>query len=780
MRGIKVYHLRLQVADFLEAPLTAWACLLALSLHPGEDKSPKPKKKGKGKHKVAEVLSATLPVWSQLDDLSEAVVAAVMSSSAALLAPLCTRLRTAPSQHHASVILGALTSKPEPKPVDVVLENTSLTALPDSADFEVPGLLQGLQASWQDLSACDPTCEALGDITWLHLTLPESEELPTTPAVNAAAAAVLRGCTALRDLTITGSHYYNQPTAATAVFQELTALQALDTLRIELVVVSFTADRCAVLWTALLQLPGLRVLHLPCCGQASGSESAAAILHKIQMLAWNCACLPSLEHLCLPELVRCHGRERETFSRLQFTPLYLPRLRSATLSTSAFLPDASRALLAGCSDLRSLRIHGHRTCAPPADIPSLTAALAGLEANSLRMLVIEETGMYASEDEAAALGAAIAAQTALTALRLFKPLNRRSWESGGAITAHIVPPLLACTALQWLQLDLLNSSRGDDWDASSTGAQALSSLAQLPRLTHLELVLGAVTVPLVAQLLHYPALGTLSLRLPSWFKEALLLRSITVSDIIPWRDREAGPGLRSAWDAQQSEASPENLSTDESDVLAALQRAGSLAVEVQPVPWGDAPAVEHALLQLPQLRDLKLQGFLNPDLGAADQLPTLSASLTALDVSGISIRVRECSVTSLAKRRTEAAHDLSAALAALLQTAALPHLRRLDASLGHLDAVDVDAIASAAARLPALSHLILHARTSEGWECCNTCGCEHHLLAKGTFGDVGAAVLAQRLPACAALERLDVAGQHCSAAALAQLQRALPAVFIEH
>ena len=769
----------MQVADFLEAPLTAWACLLALSLHPDEDNSSKQKGRSKGKFKVTEDLSITSPVWSQLDDVSEAVVAAVMSSSAAQLVPLCTRLRTAPPQHHASVIIGALTSKLQPKSADVVhvcwRENISLTALPDSGHLQVPGLAQGVQASWQDLAVFDPTCEALGDITWLHLTLSDDEELPTTPAVNAAAAAVLRGCTALRDLTlssgvtVTGKFFKKQPTAATAVFQELTALQALDTLRINLDV---AAGQYAVLWTALLQLPDLRVLDLPyySCGEACDGKTATAVLNKIQMLA----CLPSLEHLCLVEPVKYHGRELDIYRQLQYTPLYLPQLRSATVSTSALLPDTARALLAGCSDLRSLRIHGHQMNCQPA---TLAAALAGLQADSLRTLAIEVPEMRASVEEASALGAAIAAHTALTALRLLMPRLR-----GGVITAHVVPPLLGCTALQWLQLDLLspNGSRTEDWDAS--GARVLSSLAQLPRLTHLELVLNAVTVPLAAQLLHYPALGTLSLRLPSWIKATPLLRSITVSDIIPWRDRD-GPSLRSAWNAQQSGGSPVHLSTEESDALAALQWAGSLAVEVQLVPtgsWGDAPAVERALLQLPKMSDLRVQGFLNPDLGAADQLPTLSASLTALDVSGISIRVRPSGEESVAKRRTKAAHDLSAALAALLQTAALPHLRRLDASLGHLDAVDVDAVASAAARLPALSHLILHARTSEGWECCETCYCQRYRLAKGTFGDAGAAVLAQRLPACAALERLDVAGQHCSAAALAQLQRALPAVFLEH
>ena len=188
--------------------------------------------------------------------------------------------------------------------------------------------------------------------------------------------------------------------------------------------------------------------------------------------------------------------------------------------------------------------------------------------------------------------------------------------------------------------------------------------------------------------------------------------------------------------------------------------------------------MNRALLQLPQLRDLAVCGVLDDRRAAALQLPALSASLTALDFSGLVIRVREGGVGTVAVRCTVHAHALSAAVAALLQTAALPRLQQLDASLGHLDAVDVDAIASAAARLPALSHLVLRARSPEEWQFCAPH--ELHLFADCAFGDAGAAVLARRLPACAALRRLDVARQRCSAAALAQLQRALPAVVIEH
>ena len=167
-----------------------------------------------------------------------------------------------------------------------------------------------------------------------------------------------------------------------------------------------------------------------------------------------------------------------------------------------------------------------------------------------------------------------------------------------------------------------------------------------------------------------------------------------------------------------------------------------------------------ALPQLTQLHELCLRGSVLHTAAVPALLHALPQNLLHLDLS-LAEAVCDCDQHCEAVRGARQYHVVVVAetLHKVLKAGNLPHLRQLDASGSCVSAVAAAAVAAGAACAPRLQALRLR-RGASG----------------RAFGDAGAAALARGLPACVALQRLDVTGQRCSPAALAELQQALPGV----
>ena len=715
-----------------------------------------------------------------MDDLSDGLICVVASSPAAHLLPLhirlCSALCSTPARHHSGVLSSVLTSKPARVAASIDIR-TSTRQLQQIyfpiTEFLSPELTEGLEATWQAISACDPACEALHRITWLHVTLPAADDCPTHEAQ--AVTAVLQRCTALRDLTITdqrqGLWQGRNPrqaadnrqeitgnvTALTAVLQGLPSVQTLQSVR--LTTLDLTPEQWHTLQAALVQLPDLRALEL--CPAETDYANAAGTSHIARLFG----SLPGLAHIILARSPRHPPVIALT------VPLVLPGLKSASLYSSALCTAAAQPHLSKCPHLRHLHIYKKSL---GSSVAYLNRALASLSASTLCKLAIEDTMMPADAKGIALFGELIAAQPALTAVTLVRPFACTGLqEAVHPLASHVVQAIAACTALQHLHLDLLLGPN-DTTTWQEVGPALLDLPARLPQLVSLTLLLrmrGKFSVPvsLLSRLLRHPALEELTVQVHRWCASQegaddpndgsalggmrclpVRVHTLNVAPIVD--------------DGGHRRSLPLGL-------LPALQSLRTLRLDLEVGRLIDdllnATATTQAVLPLlTQLRELKISGWFlpacvdcQPELG-----PTLPAGLTGLQLSVGFTHAR------YQPARSDGAGNQRLGtwrIGVFLQAAELPQLQWLDVSSTQMLPEDADAIAAAvAATQPALTQLDLSRNADQSDEY--------------TFGDAGADALAKRLLACKALRRLDLTGQGCTDAALLRLQHALPAVVIAH
>lgn len=412
-------------------------------------------------------------------------MATVMASPAAQLLPqLWSRLDCAPDQHHDTLLEATLATQPPPGH-EHSLGGCSCENLPlrDPGPRD-PSL--GLAMSWRDLAIakCTNPCATLRTAAWLHLALPTSQAPIATEETAAAAAEALRGCTALRQLTLTAAVDATEVPAqaaagaqgngavlwaesemsaeqaaavnghngalsagvAAAVTAALPALTALHTLRLHLP--PHSAFSAASLRAALRQLPALRVLE-PCGSHAAFPplpspqvewlpSSACGALDASGIFWPHASALTALRELTVahgePADVR-DGVERHAVPLPHVTTLHVRHLRVAVRR----LPPLLRAVPA----LRSL----HITCKLSIGVAAFATALStctavtALELDGTDM----ETGLVG--DSITALPPALAALP-LAALSLVDAFN---CDAGGAdCAAAVAAGVCACTRLTHL------------------------------------------------------------------------------------------------------------------------------------------------------------------------------------------------------------------------------------------------------------------------------------------------------------------------------------------